>query len=492
MNYKTKSERVKRPGIQLAQESSKRLKTAKASGSEPSQEHQIKDSKKLSEEELKKMMEIVPVEEVYIKALQAKYPIIELEIYSKEQRKYWKIIRVGNHTEVYQIFEEMLKRFDREDLDRLWSLVKNTFSTTDPTEDKENELWVELKRLYEPDPRDQLWALQRYMHDPLEWRLYDTCGVHHVSTERGHEIFMLVEKDYPLTKGLTTLLLCNKLQVDQYSEMANELLIKIYASLLLAFRYILDSEVGICCFLSSFFFLAMAKQDMGVTVSVLTQENLGALVEKYHIPLDLHPRLPDPDFCINRLPNDAIVMSIYDFMTIPSWENADVGTPVPKLTLKEIAASQLDPKVAKKSKALVKRKASASAEEPSERDNDIKDTENADRENDLSEAAYYRYLKSILVKDKGVLSETSSMQSLRSGKRLGPPPPRSSNTSPSGLDCVGTSDTPNDHSYFDDHGGQGSGPTDVAERAQTDEVRRASGHIDMLAQCALGLNDGLS
>ncbi|GKF74168.1 hypothetical protein Tco_0220500, partial [Tanacetum coccineum] len=46
------------------------------------------------------------------------------------------------------------------------SLVKKTFSTTDPIEDKEKELWVELKRLYEPDPRDQLWALQRYMHDP--------------------------------------------------------------------------------------------------------------------------------------------------------------------------------------------------------------------------------------------------------------------------------------------------------------------------------------
>ncbi|GKE81620.1 hypothetical protein Tco_1551620 [Tanacetum coccineum] len=126
MNYKTESERVKRPGIQLAQESSKRLKTAKGSGSEPSQEHQIKDSKELSEEELKKMMEIVHVEEVYIEALQAKYPIIEWEIYSEEQRKYWKIIRVGNHTKVYQTFEEMLKRFDREDLDRLWSLVKKT------------------------------------------------------------------------------------------------------------------------------------------------------------------------------------------------------------------------------------------------------------------------------------------------------------------------------------------------------------------------------
>ncbi|GJR10345.1 hypothetical protein Tco_0792997 [Tanacetum coccineum] len=226
MNFKIESERVKRPGIQLAQESSKRLKTTKASGSEPSQEHQTKDSKELFEEDLKKMMEIVLIEEVYIEDLQATYPIIEWEIYSKEQRKYWKIIRVGNHIEVYQTFEEMLKRFDRKDLDRLWSLVKKTSSTTDPTEDKEKELWVKLKRLYEPDPRDYLWALQRYIYDPLEWMLYDTCGVHHVSTERGHEIFMLVEKDYPLTKGLTTLLLCNKLQVDQYLEMANELLIK--------------------------------------------------------------------------------------------------------------------------------------------------------------------------------------------------------------------------------------------------------------------------
>ncbi|GJR48569.1 hypothetical protein Tco_1316672 [Tanacetum coccineum] len=43
------------------------------------------------------------------------------------------------------------------------------------------------KMVESTDPRDQLWALQRYMHDPLEWRLYDTCGVHHVSTERGHE-----------------------------------------------------------------------------------------------------------------------------------------------------------------------------------------------------------------------------------------------------------------------------------------------------------------
>ncbi|GJR56580.1 hypothetical protein Tco_1407101 [Tanacetum coccineum] len=87
---------------------------------------------------------------------------------------------------------------------------------------------VELKRLFEPNTDDTLWKLQRYMHDPLKWRLYDTCGVHHVSTKRGIDIFMLVEKEYPLSKGVLTLMLVNRLLVEQHLEMANELLRKIF------------------------------------------------------------------------------------------------------------------------------------------------------------------------------------------------------------------------------------------------------------------------
>ncbi|GJT46609.1 hypothetical protein Tco_0955324 [Tanacetum coccineum] len=161
-------------------------------------------------------------------ALQVKYPIIDWEIFIEESRGYWRIIRVGNHTEVYQIFEDMLKRFDRDDLEKLWDLVKKRFRSTEPTVDKEKVLWVELKRLFEPDDDDTLWKLQRYMHDPLKWRLYDTFGVHHVSIERGHDIFMLVEKDYSLTRALMTVMLANKLQVGESSKMANELLKKIF------------------------------------------------------------------------------------------------------------------------------------------------------------------------------------------------------------------------------------------------------------------------
>ncbi|GJZ32708.1 hypothetical protein Tco_0578144 [Tanacetum coccineum] len=129
-----------------------------------------KSKEELSEEEIQKLMMVVPVEEVYVEALQVKYPIIDWEVYSEDTR-----------------------------------------NSTDPTDDKERTLWVELKRLFEPDIDDILWKLQRYMHDPLTWRLYDTCGVHHVSTDREHDIFMLVEKDYPLSKGVLMLMLVNKL-----------------------------------------------------------------------------------------------------------------------------------------------------------------------------------------------------------------------------------------------------------------------------------------
>nr|GEX16383.1 hypothetical protein [Tanacetum cinerariifolium] len=62
---------------------------------------------------------------------------------------------------------------------------------------------------------------------PEEKKLYDTCGVHHV-TAKDKEIFMLVEKDYPLRKGLAIGMISYKLQVENYSRMENDLILKIY------------------------------------------------------------------------------------------------------------------------------------------------------------------------------------------------------------------------------------------------------------------------
>ncbi|GKF50351.1 hypothetical protein Tco_0146818, partial [Tanacetum coccineum] len=102
---------------ELDHESSKKQKIDEASGSV--QEESAEKEKELSEEELQKLLVIVPMEEVYVEALHVKYPIIDWEVYTEESRVYWKIIRVGNHTEAYQIFADMLKKFDRDDLEKL-------------------------------------------------------------------------------------------------------------------------------------------------------------------------------------------------------------------------------------------------------------------------------------------------------------------------------------------------------------------------------------
>nr|GEZ57277.1 hypothetical protein [Tanacetum cinerariifolium] len=117
------------------------------------------------------MLEIVSVPEFKVEVLQVKYPIVDWEI----------------HTE----------GFDREDLVALWNLVKEKFSSAVPSEDKEEALWVELKR------------------------------VHHVSSTKGHDIFMLTEKDYPLANAVMILMLSGKLQVEEDNEMAIDLAMKI-------------------------------------------------------------------------------------------------------------------------------------------------------------------------------------------------------------------------------------------------------------------------
>nr|GEW88857.1 hypothetical protein [Tanacetum cinerariifolium] len=47
--------------------------------------------KEITEEKVKEMMQLVPIEEVYTEALQVKHPIIDWKVYTEGQRSYWKI-----------------------------------------------------------------------------------------------------------------------------------------------------------------------------------------------------------------------------------------------------------------------------------------------------------------------------------------------------------------------------------------------------------------
>nr|GEV92566.1 ribonuclease H-like domain-containing protein [Tanacetum cinerariifolium] len=78
----------------------------------------------------------------------------EEKVYTEGQRSYWKITRLGGSSASYQFFIDILKHLDREDLNQLWRLVKETLSHRPPTSEKEMELWVKLNRLYESDDED--------------------------------------------------------------------------------------------------------------------------------------------------------------------------------------------------------------------------------------------------------------------------------------------------------------------------------------------------
>nr|GEX83046.1 hypothetical protein [Tanacetum cinerariifolium] len=189
---KKKQKRFKRKVIRFEQESAKKLKTSEEVPEE------VKSHDEVPKEKVKEMMQLVPVEEVYVEALQVKHLITD-----------W-------------------KHLDREDLNQLWALVKESLNIRPASSDKEMELWVELKRLYEPDVEDQLWThTHNMMHALVKWKLYDSCGVHRV-TSKDNKIFMLIEKDYPLRKGLAIVMISYKLQVENYFQMANDLILKIY------------------------------------------------------------------------------------------------------------------------------------------------------------------------------------------------------------------------------------------------------------------------
>nr|GEV61229.1 hypothetical protein [Tanacetum cinerariifolium] len=131
-----KYQSLKRKPISIAQakknmiKSFKKLKAVEVSGSHSTQDTLTDDPKEMSKEDVKNMLEIIPVTEFKVESLQIK-----------------------------------------EDLDALWRLVKERFSTALPTVNKEKALWVKLKRLFKPDADDVIWKLQRYMHYPIIERL---------------------------------------------------------------------------------------------------------------------------------------------------------------------------------------------------------------------------------------------------------------------------------------------------------------------------------
>nr|GEX77183.1 hypothetical protein [Tanacetum cinerariifolium] len=119
--------------------------------------------RKLNEEveDLKRHLEIVPDEDddVYTEAtpLARKVLVMDYKIIELNNKPYYKIIRADGTHQLYISFLTFLKNFDREELEALWSLVKEMFSTSKPKNFSDDFLLTTLGAMFEkPDGQAQV------------------------------------------------------------------------------------------------------------------------------------------------------------------------------------------------------------------------------------------------------------------------------------------------------------------------------------------------
>nr|GEY20346.1 leucine-rich repeat protein [Tanacetum cinerariifolium] len=145
---------------ELEEEESRALKRK----TESSDEKAVKKQKLDEEvEELKNHLQIVPNDDddddVYTEAtpLALKVPVVDYEIYSENNKPFYKIIRADGSHQLFLRFLSLLSNFDREDLDMLWQMVQERFASLKPKNFSDDFLLTTLKYIFEkPDVEAQV------------------------------------------------------------------------------------------------------------------------------------------------------------------------------------------------------------------------------------------------------------------------------------------------------------------------------------------------
>nr|GEY04333.1 hypothetical protein [Tanacetum cinerariifolium] len=112
-------------------------------------------------EELRKHLQIVPNDDddVYTEAtpLALKVTIVDYEIYTENNKPYYKIKRADRTHQLYLSFLSMVRKFDKEDLEVLWKLVKERFASSKPKNFSDDFLLTTLRAMFEkPDVQAQI------------------------------------------------------------------------------------------------------------------------------------------------------------------------------------------------------------------------------------------------------------------------------------------------------------------------------------------------
>ncbi|GJS29137.1 hypothetical protein Tco_0489757 [Tanacetum coccineum] len=116
----------------------------------------------------------------------------------------------------------VLSIFDREDLKAVYELVMEKYQDEIP-EGFDKMLWGDLIIMFNQGDTADFWD-EQLNWKIISWKLHSSSGVHTIMTSNGLVIHMLVENRYPLTKEVLSQLLDLKLETEEESTMALELI----------------------------------------------------------------------------------------------------------------------------------------------------------------------------------------------------------------------------------------------------------------------------
>ncbi|GJY72199.1 hypothetical protein Tco_0475902 [Tanacetum coccineum] len=132
------------------------------------------------------------------------------------------VIRSNGQKRYFSTLMRVLSIFDRDDLNVVYQLVMDRYQDEIP-EGFDRVLWGDLMVMFNPDDEDKFWNSQQDWNI-VSWKLHGSSGVHTLVTEAGLVIHMLVEKKYPLRKKVLVQMLKLKLESEEDSTMALELI----------------------------------------------------------------------------------------------------------------------------------------------------------------------------------------------------------------------------------------------------------------------------
>ncbi|GJU81017.1 hypothetical protein Tco_1283382 [Tanacetum coccineum] len=134
-----------------------------------------------------------------------------------------KITRADGSSSFHRDIQALLRRLDRQDLRQLYSLVQERFKDY-PLQGHDLDLWGDLRVLFDPNEEDDIWLNQQYW-ELLRWKLHEYNGVHSLFLDgTSIQINMLVEKKYPLKKTILEKMINLKIEAEEDSNMAIELI----------------------------------------------------------------------------------------------------------------------------------------------------------------------------------------------------------------------------------------------------------------------------